>query len=94
MLLLVEIIARTLKNKLRASLRKRMKQLRIPMDEPFTRLHVSFLNLIFGKLESFILCTIGDTESNYFEGNHRQSQRYWNIRLKRDLLILYVSICL
>lgn len=48
-LLLVEAIARVIKNKLRGLLRRKMKHVRQPLEAPYRQLVVRFLNLVFGK---------------------------------------------
>lgn len=48
-LLLVEAIARVIKNKLRGLLRRKMKNVRQPLEAPYRQLVVRFLNLVFGK---------------------------------------------
>eukprot|EP01118_Nematostelium_gracile_P006177 TRINITY_DN1987_c0_g1_i1.p1 TRINITY_DN1987_c0_g1~~TRINITY_DN1987_c0_g1_i1.p1 ORF type:complete len:887 (+),score=181.40 TRINITY_DN1987_c0_g1_i1:68-2728(+) len=48
-IILVEIIARVFKNNLKQKLRNKMKILRKPVEEPYRRLVVNYLNLIFGN---------------------------------------------
>lgn len=49
--LLVEIFARVIKNLLKLLLREKMKALRIPLEEPYRRIVVDYLNLLFGESE-------------------------------------------
>jgi Translation initiation factor eIF3 subunit 135 len=48
MLLLMEAIARTLKNEMRLRLRQQMSELKVPLQAPYRRLVVSFSNMVFG----------------------------------------------
>lgn len=48
-IVLAEIVARAIKNNLRFKLREKMKQLRLPLEEPYRRLVIDFLNLVFGN---------------------------------------------
>jgi hypothetical protein len=48
-MLLVEMFARVIKEKLRVLLRNRMKKLRKPLEEPYRKLVVDYLNLVFGN---------------------------------------------
>ncbi len=49
--LLIEIFARVIKNLLRLLLREKMKSLRLPLEEPYRKLVVDYLNLLFGESE-------------------------------------------
>ena len=44
--------ARVVKNKLRKLLRKKMKALKVPLEEPYRRLVISYLNLVLGDSEA------------------------------------------
>lgn len=55
-LLLLEMVVRTLKLDLRKRLRRCMQKLKEPLDEPFHRLVVNYLNVVFGS----------STESTHF----------------------------
>jgi hypothetical protein len=50
-LLLVEMFARAIKNDLRRRLRTRMKKKRMPLEEPYRKLVIDYLNLVFGMDE-------------------------------------------
>jgi len=43
--------ARVVKNKLRTLLRNRMKQLKVPLEDPYRRLVVEYLNVVLGHSE-------------------------------------------
>jgi hypothetical protein len=43
--------ARVVKNKLRTLLRNRMKQLKVPLEDPYRRLVVEYLNVVLGSSE-------------------------------------------
>ena len=47
--ILIEIFARVIKNLLRLLLREKMKSLRLPLEEPYRRLVIDYLNLVFGE---------------------------------------------
>ena len=49
MLLLVEIVARVIKNNLRLRLRMKSEILRQPLEEPYRRLLIDYFNMIFGN---------------------------------------------
>jgi hypothetical protein len=51
-LLLVEILARTLKQMIREKMRKKMTELKLPQTTPFLELAVHVFNMIFGKSPS------------------------------------------
>eukprot|EP01094_Clydonella_sp_ATCC50884_P028131 TRINITY_DN834_c1_g2_i1.p1 TRINITY_DN834_c1_g2~~TRINITY_DN834_c1_g2_i1.p1 ORF type:complete len:608 (-),score=212.39 TRINITY_DN834_c1_g2_i1:186-1817(-) len=65
-LLLVEMIGRVLKNDLRTRMRQQMQSLRKPLEQPYRRLVLNYLNLVFGSAPS--------------------SSRYWDTKLKNDLV--------
>ena len=48
-LALMEMLARCIKNNLRWKLRQKMKEIAVPVDEPYRRLVVDYLNLVFGN---------------------------------------------
>jgi hypothetical protein len=48
-MLLAEIVSRAIKNNLRYKLREKMRMLRLPLEEPYRRLVIDYLNLIFGN---------------------------------------------
>lgn len=48
-LILAEIVARVIKNNIRFKLREMMKQLKLPLEEPYRRLVIDYLNLVFGS---------------------------------------------
>lgn len=48
-LLVVEALGRVLKNLLRSKLRRKMEELKQPLEAPYRNLIVRFLNLVFGK---------------------------------------------
>lgn len=50
-LLFVEMCARVVKNNIRKKLRKVMERLRIPLEEPYRRLIVDYMNLVLGNSE-------------------------------------------
>jgi tetratricopeptide (TPR) repeat protein len=52
LLLLVEMAARVIKNNLRKRLREKMKSLKLPVDEPYRRLVIDYLNLVFGESDA------------------------------------------
>jgi tetratricopeptide (TPR) repeat protein len=43
------MLARVIKNNLRFKLREKMKQLKLPLEEPYRRLVIDYLNLVFGN---------------------------------------------
>ena len=47
-ILLVEMFARVIKNDLRSQLRTRMKKEKMPLDEPYRKLIIEYINLVFG----------------------------------------------
>lgn len=51
-LVLLEMIKRVIKNYIRDQLRKRVQVLTVPLEEPYRRLIVDILNLVFGKGEA------------------------------------------
>lgn len=56
--------ARVVKNKLRKVLRKKMKELKVPLEEPYRRLVISYLNLVLGDSEA---------SEEYWNGNLKKS---------------------
>ena len=48
-LILVEMVARSLKNLLREKLRNRVRLLKVPLEEPYQKLVVKYLNMIFSN---------------------------------------------
>jgi len=48
-LLLVEMCARVCKQELKHKLREKMRRLRVPLEEPYRRLIIAYLNLILGN---------------------------------------------
>jgi hypothetical protein len=48
LIILIEILARVIKNNLRLKLRLKMQSLKRPLEEPYRRLVIKYLNLIFG----------------------------------------------
>lgn len=50
-LILVEVVARLLKSLMRLHLREMMKKLRVPLEQPYRRFAVDYLNLVFGSSE-------------------------------------------
>eukprot|EP01116_Phalansterium_solitarium_P015791 TRINITY_DN3523_c0_g1_i5.p1 TRINITY_DN3523_c0_g1~~TRINITY_DN3523_c0_g1_i5.p1 ORF type:complete len:415 (+),score=117.56 TRINITY_DN3523_c0_g1_i5:261-1505(+) len=68
-IILVDIVARVIKNNLRTRLRAKMKQLKKPMEEPYRRLVVNYMNLIFGhtgQSDSYWSGTIRDDITRNF----------------------------
>jgi Clustered mitochondria/Translation initiation factor eIF3 subunit 135/Tetratricopeptide repeat len=51
LLLIVEALARSCKRNLRALLRREMKRIRVPLEEPYRRCVIAFFNLVFGSSE-------------------------------------------
>jgi len=51
-LMLLEIVARCIKNNLRWKLREKMKQIALPLEEPYRRLVIDYLNLVFGNTKN------------------------------------------
>lgn len=51
-IVLAEIVARNIKNNLRFKLREKMKQLGLPLEEPYRRLVIDYLNLVFGNTKN------------------------------------------
>ena len=47
--ILSEIVARCIKNNLRWKLREKMKQIALPLEEPYRRLVIDYLNVVFGN---------------------------------------------
>ena len=58
-LLVLEALARVIKNKLRALLRRKMKLLKEPLEAPYRKLIVQYLNLVFGT---------SDLSNNHWNG--------------------------
>ena len=52
LLVFLEMAARVIKNNLRRKLREKMKSLRLPVDEPYRRLVIDYLNLVFGESDA------------------------------------------
>jgi hypothetical protein len=50
--ILLEIVARCIKNNLRWKLREKMKQIALPLEEPYRRLVIDYLNLVFGNTKN------------------------------------------
>eukprot|EP01114_Cavostelium_apophysatum_P005961 TRINITY_DN1714_c0_g1_i2.p1 TRINITY_DN1714_c0_g1~~TRINITY_DN1714_c0_g1_i2.p1 ORF type:complete len:511 (-),score=123.93 TRINITY_DN1714_c0_g1_i2:421-1953(-) len=50
-LILVEILARCIKNNMRLKLREKVKHLKKPLEEPYRRVVINYLNLVFGNCE-------------------------------------------
>ena len=81
-LLFVEMCARVVKNNLRLRLRERMRKLRLPLDEPYHRLVVDYLNLILGH---------NDQSEEYWAKNLKSSlMRYLSPTLYVSLSYLFV----
>jgi hypothetical protein len=47
-----QMCSRVVKNKLRKLLRKKMKKLKVPLEEPYRSLVISYLNLVLGDSEA------------------------------------------
>eukprot|EP01130_Rhizamoeba_saxonica_P016324 TRINITY_DN7530_c0_g1_i1.p1 TRINITY_DN7530_c0_g1~~TRINITY_DN7530_c0_g1_i1.p1 ORF type:complete len:885 (-),score=187.58 TRINITY_DN7530_c0_g1_i1:58-2367(-) len=71
-IVLIEIIARAIKNNLRFRLREKVKQLKLPLEEPYIRLVADYLNMVFG--------------------NTKQSDDYWDIHLKQDIMFNWEDV--
>jgi tetratricopeptide (TPR) repeat protein len=65
-LLLIESLARDLKNRLRIRLQRKMKQLRVPLEVPYRRLIVNFLNLAFSNRDDAFLEASAQRLLKYF----------------------------
>jgi len=63
-LLFVEMCARVIKNNLRLRLREQMRKLQLPLEEPYRRLVVDYLNLILGH---------NDQSEEYWANNIKMS---------------------
>jgi hypothetical protein len=67
--MLIEIVARVLKNNIRLRLRERMKKLKKPLEEPYRRLVINYMNLVFGNSENsekyWNLCIKDDIQRNF-----------------------------
>jgi len=48
-IILIDIVSRVIKNNLRLKLRLKMKRLRKPLEEPYRRLVIKYINLVFGN---------------------------------------------
>lgn len=48
-IILAEMLARVIKNNIRFKLREMMKQVKLPIEEPYRRLLIDYLNLVFGS---------------------------------------------
>eukprot|EP00008_Paramoeba_atlantica_P015514 CAMPEP_0201498548 /NCGR_PEP_ID=MMETSP0151_2-20130828/71691_1 /ASSEMBLY_ACC=CAM_ASM_000257 /TAXON_ID=200890 /ORGANISM="Paramoeba atlantica, Strain 621/1 / CCAP 1560/9" /LENGTH=330 /DNA_ID=CAMNT_0047890205 /DNA_START=6 /DNA_END=995 /DNA_ORIENTATION=- len=46
--LLIEAVARVIKNELNRKLREKVKELKLPLEVPYRQLAINFLNLVFG----------------------------------------------
>jgi tetratricopeptide (TPR) repeat protein len=51
-LVFIEAVARVIKNMLRRKLQDKMKELRLPMEVPYRRLVVDFMNVVFGSTDA------------------------------------------
>eukprot|EP00029_Vermamoeba_vermiformis_P008493 TRINITY_DN3992_c0_g1_i1.p1 TRINITY_DN3992_c0_g1~~TRINITY_DN3992_c0_g1_i1.p1 ORF type:complete len:924 (-),score=198.60 TRINITY_DN3992_c0_g1_i1:32-2803(-) len=51
-IMLIEMVARVIKNNLRFKLREKMKVLRLPLEEPYRRLVIDYFNLVFGNTKN------------------------------------------
>jgi hypothetical protein len=49
LLLLVEMLARCVKNELRLLLRETMRAIKVPLEQPYTRLVIDHCNRVFGR---------------------------------------------
>eukprot|EP01116_Phalansterium_solitarium_P022569 TRINITY_DN7502_c0_g1_i1.p1 TRINITY_DN7502_c0_g1~~TRINITY_DN7502_c0_g1_i1.p1 ORF type:complete len:1638 (+),score=449.85 TRINITY_DN7502_c0_g1_i1:121-5034(+) len=48
-LLIMEMVARVIKHNIRVGLQEKMKQLRVPLDEPYRRFTIDYINRVFGS---------------------------------------------
>jgi hypothetical protein len=48
-IILMEIVARCIKNNLRWKFREKMKAIKLPMEEPYRLVVITYFNLVFGN---------------------------------------------
>ncbi|KAH3763191.1 Histidine kinase [Pelomyxa schiedti] len=80
-LLFVEMVARVIKNNIRAKLRQVMERLKLPLEEPYRRVIVDYMNLVLGSSE--------ESAEFWHPPPKTESLRkfeLWHIPLKTELL--------
>jgi hypothetical protein len=83
--LLIEIFARVIKNLLKLLLREKMKSLRLPLEEPYRKLVVDYLNLLFGESEKrFVLFVFSGP---FFFICSFFSDVYWNTVIRKNVML-------
>lgn len=82
-IMLIEMVARVIKNNLRFKLREKMKVLRLPLEEPYRYVNITYYFFHTNALYRRLVI-------DYFNlvfGNTKNSDSYWDDFLKKDLLI-------
>ena len=102
-LLILEATSRVLKNKLRGLLRRKMKEIKQPLEAPYRQLVIRFLNLVFGKSkesDKFWDTIVKKQLRSKFRLNNEitQDNNNYSISLKKIILIdmedEYLSPCI
>lgn len=86
-IMLIEMLARVIKNNLRFKLREKMKVLRLPLEEPYRSVN---FNYEWPRINNLYRRLVIDYFNLVF-GNNKNSDSYWNDFLKKDLLINFPS---
>lgn len=83
---LAEVVARAIKNNLRWRLREQHQILKLPLEEPYLRLVIDYLNLVFGntpKSDEYWDQVLKKDVSNNFEGTfteEEESDPTWHLK--------------
>lgn len=86
--ILVEIIARVIKNNLRWILRQRHQEIKLPLEEPYLRIVIDYLNHVFGNTmqsEDYWLNCLKNDIINNFEDALTDDEMLVNCNLKNKL---------
>ena len=85
---LAEVVARAIKNNLRWRLREQHQILKLPLEEPYLRLVIDYLNLVFGntpKSDEYWDQFLKKDVANNFEGTFSEEEDAPTWHLKRRL---------
>lgn len=93
-LVMVEMLARCIKQDLRTRLRNRMKQKKLPLEEPYRKLVLDYLNLVFGN--SALSDEYWDTKiivsvQRHFPGMKKDDLRAWVLATEKKLNTVQVE---
>lgn len=86
--ILAEVVARAIKNNLRWRLREQHQILKLPLEEPYLRLVIDYLNLVFGntpKSDEYWDAFLKKDVANNFEGTFTEEEESPTWHLKRRL---------